>query len=115
MTERFIVSYDNRDDTFWQYGDDENLEMVGREEAEFEYYFYEGCMTLPNGDPGYPDEEGVDQIGDVDFYDIAVVDRDNNKVDIEIDDTLLKEFKQFLEEELYRKVNNGEYEIHRGY
>lgn len=70
--------------------------VYGSIDATYEYYWEPGCMYMPNGDPGYPPEEGIDDKGDYDCIVDNICDDKGNSLDTKLTDEEFKLFEEYM-------------------
>lgn len=104
MKKTSIVSYVEEDGFKITRGDNV-ISVYGTAEAEYTYCYEKGCMYMPNGDPGYPDEEDIDRTGDLDCWVDDICDEEGNPLDTELTDEEFQQFEEYMESKLDDKAS----------
>ena len=105
---RFNVSY-VEEDGFEITRGEVVLTVYGTCEGEYSWYYSPGCMTLSNGDPGYPEEDELEQESFACWVDTIEIDGEEQE-DVTLSDAEMEKFEDYMSEKLTDVANEHEVE-----
>ena len=79
--------------------------VFGTCEGTYEYSYTPGCLYMPNGDPGCPEEESTECL-DFNVWVDTLEDEDGNAVDITLTDQEMNDFESYMRAQLDNIADN---------
>lgn len=83
--------------------------VYGSAEADYSYSYAPGRMYMPNGDPGYPDEENLDRTA---FNCVveSICDEEGNPVDVKLTKEENDAFEVYIQERFDEIVQDADWD-----